>query len=134
MEKKEYNIMKLSYGAAILGLGTLSFPTPIVRPTLTASTVNVALAAEGGGPSESLLITCVEVHGVLMALAFVAFFPLGALTIRIFKFNGRIWLHASAQLFAYATAIAGFGIGIWLARNMDLVNDFPLMAIGVPLK
>ena len=63
----------------------------------------------------------VEAHGITMSLAFVVLFPLGALTIRFMSMRGIVWIHASAQLFAYAVALAGFGMGVWIAYTTDQV-------------
>lgn len=62
-------------------------------------------------------------HGVIMALAFLIFFPLGALTIRLLSRPGTVWVHAGAQVFAYCMAIAGLGLGVWLAINTQAVSQ-----------
>ncbi|MCJ1306759.1 hypothetical protein MMC25_000402 [Agyrium rufum] len=59
----------------------------------------------------------VVAHGILMSLAFLIFFPLGALTIRTLSSPNTIWVHAGAQTLAFAIAIAGVGLGIWIAIN-----------------
>ncbi|KAL8791639.1 MAG: hypothetical protein Q9195_005788 [Heterodermia aff. obscurata] len=48
-------------------------------------------------------------HGVIMGLAFALLFPSGAIMIRLFSFTGLVWVHAGAQMLAYALAIAGMG-------------------------
>ena len=39
-----------------------------------------------------------------------------------------MWIHASLQLFAYAFAIAGMGIGVWLAVTGQEVRESFLLA------
>ncbi|KAI9732677.1 MAG: hypothetical protein M1834_004014 [Cirrosporium novae-zelandiae] len=56
-------------------------------------------------------------HAVVMCLAFVLFFPLGGMLIRVFSFPGLIWVHAFTQVFAWCLSIAGMGLGIYLAKN-----------------
>ena len=50
-----------------------------------------------------------------MAAAFVLFMPLGVFLIRLTSFKGLIWVHAGIQMFAYAAALAAFGLGAWMA-------------------
>ena len=66
-------------------------------------------------------------HGVIMGLAFVIFFPLGALTIRLLSAPGTVWVHAGAQVFAYSMAIAGMGLGIWIAVKTQQVSQALLL-------
>ncbi|KAL9121096.1 MAG: hypothetical protein Q9187_002346 [Circinaria calcarea] len=54
-------------------------------------------------------------HGIIMSLAFLIFFPFGALT-----------------LFAYSLALAGFGVGIWIAvTSAQLRMAHPIIGIVV---
>lgn len=50
------------------------------------------------------------------------FFPFGALTVRLLSFKGLVWVHAGTQLTAYAIAISGMGIGVWLAVEEGAVS------------
>lgn len=69
-------------------------------------------------------------HGVLAALAFVVFFPIGGILIRIANSTGLIWIHAAIQAFAYAIYIAAFGLGIYLATEKDHMSDHhPIIGI-----
>ncbi|MCJ1438857.1 hypothetical protein MMC27_008247 [Xylographa pallens] len=77
------------------------------------------------GPSESSKQTQhmrVMAHGIIMSLAFLIFFPFGALTVRFLSNKATVWIHAYLQLFAYAFAIAGMGIGVWLAVTEQELN------------
>jgi hypothetical protein len=59
-------------------------------------------------------------HGVLAALAFVIFFPVGAILIRLGSFRG-VWLvHGIFQLFAYIVYIVAFGLGIYMVNNIPV--------------
>ncbi|OAL56232.1 hypothetical protein IQ07DRAFT_469435, partial [Pyrenochaeta sp. DS3sAY3a] len=73
-------------------------------------------------------------HGVLAALAFVLFFPVGAILIRLGSFRG-VWLvHGIFQLFAYIVYIAAFGIGVWMVNNLpvNLLDTYhPIIGIIV---
>ena len=56
-------------------------------------------------------------HGVMAALAFVIFFPFGAISIRLVPGRVAFWLHVVFQVLGYLTFIAAFGIGVYLARE-----------------
>ena len=63
-------------------------------------------------------------HGIMMALAFVICFPLGALIIRVFSFKGSIWLHVGVQMLGYALAMVALVMGIWITiKNQEV--SFP---------
>jgi hypothetical protein len=70
------------------------------------------------GDRKTMLIA----HGVLASLAFVILFPAGAIAIRLASFPGVVWLHAAFQVFAYLIYVAAFGIGVYMANEMDLVS------------
>ena len=55
-------------------------------------------------------------HGTIMCLAFVIFFPSGSLLIRLGRFKGVVYAHAGIQMFAYAMALAGLGLGVYVAH------------------
>ena len=50
-----------------------------------------------------------------MGIAFALLFPSGALMIRLLSFTGLVWVHAAVQMLAYALALAGMGLGIYIA-------------------
>ncbi|KAF1835840.1 hypothetical protein BDW02DRAFT_266808 [Decorospora gaudefroyi] len=73
-------------------------------------------------------------HGILAALAFVLFFPIGAILIRLGSFRGVWIVHGVFQLFAYFVYIAAFGIGVWMVNNIPvnlLDNYHPVIGIIV---
>ncbi|MCJ1409984.1 hypothetical protein MMC19_004069 [Ptychographa xylographoides] len=71
-------------------------------------------------------------HGIIMSLAFLIFFPFGALTVRFLSVKGTVWIHAVSQLLAYALALAGMGIGVWLAVTEDMLNiPHPIIGLTV---
>lgn len=83
-----------------------------------------------GGPSERR--TMLIAHGVLASLAFVIFFPAGAIAIRLASFPGVVWFHAAFQVFAYLVYIAAFGLGIYIASEMEMLDHHhPIIGIVV---
>lgn len=61
-------------------------------------------------------------HGVLASAAFVFFFPVGGIAIRIIPHRAAIWIHALFQIFAYVLYIAAFGLGIWMVERFEMVR------------
>lgn len=85
-------------------------------------------ASGSGGNQRTMLIA----HGVLASLAFVILFPSGAIAIRLASFPGMIWIHAAFQVFAYLVYIAAFGLGVYIATEMDLLDHYhPIIGIVV---
>jgi len=76
----------------------------------------------GGMSDNSKKLTA---HATLAGLAFVLFFPAGAIAIRLATFPGIVWFHAAFQAFAYLVYIAAFGIGITMANDFDMVSSPP---------
>ncbi|KAF2103820.1 hypothetical protein NA57DRAFT_50688 [Rhizodiscina lignyota] len=80
-------------------------------------------------------------HGVMASLAFVFFFPAGAISIRIIPSRAAIWIHAAFQLLAYVLYIAAFALGVWLVQEVkfssfnllsnNAVNYHPIIGIVV---
>ena len=62
-------------------------------------------------------------HGVLACLAFVILFPFGAIAIRLASFPGLVWFHAAFQVFAYIVYVIAFGLGVYIAGEMELVSS-----------
>jgi hypothetical protein len=63
-------------------------------------------------------------HGVIACLAFVIFFPLGAIFMRILPGRLSIIVHALFQLFAYVLYIIAFGLGVWMASTIRFGGRF----------
>jgi hypothetical protein len=65
-----------------------------------------------------------KAHAIIMILVFVIFFPSFALMLRIVPRSKIVYFHACFQLFTLAMAIAGFGIGISMARSLGLIRMY----------
>lgn len=65
----------------------------------------------------------VTAHGALAALAFVAVFPIGGILVRLASFTALVWVHAALQAFGFLIYIAAFGIGVWLATNLQELDN-----------
>lgn len=62
-------------------------------------------------------------HAVLMTLSFALLFPLSALTLQILKSSRTVRIHASLQLFSLAVTVAGFGLGVAMAKDVHLLRN-----------
>ncbi|KAJ5633459.1 cellobiose dehydrogenase [Penicillium lividum] len=63
-------------------------------------------------------------HAVIMITVFVVLFPSFALLLRVFPSSKMLWIHASLQLFALTLAIAGLGLGISMATELELISEY----------
>merc|ERR1712036_205833 len=71
-------------------------------------------------------------HGVMAGLAFAVIFPLGAISIRLLSFPGLVWFHAGVQIFAYLFYTVAFGLGIYMANDMERIDEYhPVIGIIV---
>jgi hypothetical protein len=70
-------------------------------------------------------------HGVMASLAFVIFFPFGAISIRLIPGRVAFWLHVVFQVLGYLTFIAAFGIGVVLAKEFTF-GSFSLVCFPLP--
>jgi hypothetical protein len=75
------------------------------------------------GASASSTQTLLLAHAVMASLAFVAFFPIGGILIRVASFTGLVWVHAALQILGFFVYIAAFGIGIWIAINGNYLSQ-----------
>ncbi|QDS73760.1 hypothetical protein FKW77_005149 [Venturia effusa] len=71
-------------------------------------------------------------HGIIAGLAFVVLFPLGAIAIRLFSFPGLVAFHAACQTVGYLFWVVGFGLGVYIANNLNYINQ-PHAVIGIVL-
>lgn len=56
-----------------------------------------------------------------MGIAVVLMFPFGALTVRLLSFRGVVWLHMGWQVVSMFLLTAGFGIGVNMAKRLNIV-------------
>lgn len=85
-----------------------------------------------GGGDSSERRTMLIAHGVLASLAFVILFPAGSIAIRLASFPGIVWLHAAFQVFAYLVYIAAFGLGVYIASELEMLDHYhPIIGIVV---
>lgn len=101
--------------AQATGSGTASGSTP----TTTAASGNIGGSVEDQGFDEGMVTRAKIAHGTIMGLAFALFFPIGGIIIRVLSFRGLIWVHAGLQMLTYTLALAGMGLGVYIALKPD---------------
>ncbi|KAJ5949176.1 hypothetical protein N7454_000760 [Penicillium verhagenii] len=71
-------------------------------------------------------------HAVIMITVFVVLFPSFALALRILPSSVAVRVHAFLQLFTLVLAIAGLGLGISMARDLQLIQTYhPIIGMVV---
>lgn len=71
-------------------------------------------------------------HAVLMIIAFVIMFPFFALTLHIFPSSKTASVHGLLQLLTLVVALAGLGLGVSMARDINLLNNHhPIIGLVV---
>jgi hypothetical protein len=61
-------------------------------------------------------------HAVVASLAFLFFFPVGAIFIRLLSFPGLVWLHGIFQLIGQIVFTVAFALGVELAEELHYVS------------
>jgi hypothetical protein len=71
-------------------------------------------------------------HAIMAPIAFVLFFPIGAMGIRMLSFPGLVWFHAGWMTFTYVIVLASMGMGVWIAvvsQQLDEVHSIIGIAV-----
>lgn len=69
------------------------------------------------------------VHATFVCLAWLLFFPMGSVLIRVLDSPNVVWIHATVQGTGYLLFMIGAGCGIWMARTDGVVsNDMLLLS------
>ncbi|KAJ6132260.1 hypothetical protein N7471_007475 [Penicillium samsonianum] len=96
------------------------------NPFATSSNMNSS--SSSSHPISTLSTGSVETrrkaHAIIMILVFVIFFPSFALMLHLIPYSKIVYVHASFQLFTLALAIAGFAIGISMARSLGFISMY----------
>lgn len=66
----------------------------------------------------------------MAALAWVIFFPAGAISIRLLPGRLAFWAHVVFQVLGYLVWIAAFAIGVYLARQIHF-GSFNLVSLAL---
>jgi hypothetical protein len=101
----------------------------------SASTASSSSGGGGGTPGDVNMV--IMAHAILAPLAFVLFFPMGAMMIRLLSFKGVVWLHAGWMVTTYIIVLGAMGMGVWIAvvtQQLDTYHSIiGLIVVGALL-
>ncbi|KAF4213538.1 hypothetical protein CNMCM8980_007796 [Aspergillus fumigatiaffinis] len=64
-----------------------------------------------------------KAHGILMSVAFILIFPLGATVLRLVKSKHAVWIHAGIQLTGWALMLGGLATGLRVGKILDRLHN-----------
>ncbi|KAF3041333.1 hypothetical protein E8E12_006600 [Didymella heteroderae] len=82
-----------------------------------------ANSSGGGGSSSPMRRNILLVHGIFASLAFLVFFPIGAIFMRLGKFNNVVAVHVATQVFAWLLFITAFGLGLYYGITGNYMSE-----------
>jgi hypothetical protein len=100
------------------------------NPFMASDTVVTAPGNTASGNSGPDRRTILLVHGILASLAFLVFFPIGAIVMRVGKFGNLLWIHVGVQIFSWLLFITAFGLGLYYGITGDYMTEaHPIIGI-----
>ncbi|KAH6701289.1 integral membrane protein [Leptodontidium sp. MPI-SDFR-AT-0119] len=78
----------------------------------------------------NLVPALAKAHGLVMSIAFVVAFPLGALLIQVLKSKRRVWIHISLQLVGWVLMLTGLATGIRVGKILDRLHSNAHTVLG----
>lgn len=76
-------------------------------------------AGNGGNDSGTSGVNLFMIHGIIMMVAFVIMYPIGAI---LMPLVGKWFVHAGFQMFSFMLMWAGFAIGYMRSSQVDVVS------------
>ena len=124
MEHEEHGGFTWSYSDAVGGAST--------NPFIASDTVVSGQKPAESGASNSLAMrrNILLVHGIFASLAFLVFFPIGAIVIRLGGFDSVLRVHIGLQVFSWLLFIAGSGLGLYYGITGNYMTEaHPIIGI-----
>lgn len=122
VEHDNYDSFTWSYSNAVGGASANPFAasdTIIAGPTAPVASTNRTMR------SNILLV-----HGIFASLAFLVFFPVGAIVIRVGRFSSALKVHIAIQILSWALFITSFGLGLYYGITGDYMTEaHPIIGI-----
>lgn len=95
-----------TYSGAVGGASANPFASSDV---VVASGPSATNGTSSGNNRRNILLA----HGVMASLAFLVFFPVGAIVMRLGKFNGVLQVHIALQVLSWLMFITAFVLGLY---------------------
>lgn len=93
---------------------------PFTASDVVASSAAPASSSGGGRSTRRNILL---VHGIFASLAFLVFFPIGAIIMRLGKFNNVVAVHVATQVFAWLLFITAFGLGLYYGITGNYMSE-----------
>lgn len=116
MKHDEQGSFTWAYSGATGGASTNPF-------TATDTVVSGAATGSSGGSSRTMRSNILLAHGVLASLAFLVFFPVGAIVMRLGKFNSVLKVHIATQILSWLLFITAFGLGLYYGITGNYMTE-----------
>ncbi|KAJ4332671.1 hypothetical protein N0V95_009609 [Ascochyta clinopodiicola] len=112
-----------SYSNAVGGASA----NPFAASDTVVSGTPPASSDDGDGAMRSNTLL---VHAIFASLAFVVLFPVGAIIMRLGKFNNVLGIHVATQIFAWLLFITAFGLGLYYSiTGKSITEAHPIIGI-----
>ena len=105
MKHDEQGSFTWTYSHAVGGAST--------NPFATSDTVVSGMSAGSSDGSRTLRRNILLTHGVLASLAFLVFFPIGAIVMCLGRFSNVLKAHLGIQVLSWLLSITAFGLGLY---------------------
>ena len=100
-----------------------SSPSSSGSPSTSSGSSGSSSGSSVVGASFTTLSDYEKAHGIIMGVTIVLLFPIGAIFMRVVA---SPLFHGILQIFSLCALIVGFGLGVHLAKILDLVRVPPL--------
>ncbi|KAL1652504.1 hypothetical protein SLS61_004808 [Didymella pomorum] len=80
-------------------------------------------SGSGNNSSSSMRKNILLVHGIFASVAFLVFFPIGAIIMRLGKLNNVVAVHVATQVFAWLLFITAFGLGLYYGITGNYMSE-----------
>ena len=124
MEHDEQGGFTWPYSSAVGGAST--------NPFIASNTVVSGQKPGESGSSSSLAIrrNILLIHGIFASLTFLVFFPIGAIVIRLGRFNNVLKVHIGLQVFSWLLFITASGLGLYYGVTGNYMTEaHPIIGI-----
>ncbi|KAJ4991538.1 integral membrane protein [Stagonosporopsis vannaccii] len=117
-----YDSFRWSYSNAVGGASA--------NPFEASDTVVAAPTAPVLSGNRTMRSNILLVHGIFASLAFLVFFPAGAIVMRVGGFSNVLKVHIAIQILSWALFITAFGLGLYYGITGNYMTEaHPIIGI-----
>jgi hypothetical protein len=100
------------------------------NPFALSDTVISGTSAGSSDGNRTMRRSILLTHGVLASLAFLVFFPTGAIVMRLGRFNNVLKVHVATQVLSWLLFITAFGLGLYYGITSNYMTEaHPIIGI-----